>query len=205
MNAKSILACVFVVCGLLTYAFGQGRGHSQGLADGPQAQTKASEGQQDQSDVEVKNDRFSGATTITLKPQVLIDSPSHRLDMEMETKLGGKRQTGVSETDETVIITFTSLSNGGIDLGDEELHFLVDGKPIKGGESSGGTPSRVDDPKSKFKIRKRLVNSLSLVDVQRLAHGNRVEMRFGSIELTFDEKLMKRIRTFVAAAPSRYK
>jgi hypothetical protein len=205
MNCKSILACVFVVCGLLTCAVGQGRGDSQGSADRPQTKTKASEGHRDQSDVEVKNDGFSGAMTVTLKPQVLINSQNHKLDMEMETKLGGKRLTGVPETDETVIITFTSLSNGGVDLGDEELHFLVDGKPIKGGESSGGTPSRVDDPNSKFKIRKRLINSLSLVDVQRLARGKRVEMRLGPIELTFDEKLMTRIQAFVAAAPSRYK
>ena len=205
MNCQSIFTCAFVVFGLFTGVAGQSRSSTQGTVSKAQSTKSASEGQGNQSDVEVKSDRFSGLTTVTLKPQVIIDSPDHRLEMEMETKLGGKRLSGVPEVDEMVIITFTSLSNGGVDFGDKELHFLVDGRPIKGGENSGGIPSRVEGPDSKFRIRRRLVNGLSLAALQKLARGNRVEMRLGSIELTLDEKLMKQIRAFVSASPSQYK
>jgi len=158
----------------------------------------------DGSQVEVKKDEFSGVTTITLKPQKLIDSPNHLLTMSAEVKLEGKTYAGVMSVDETVLFKFDSQNNGNVDFGDEELHFLVDGEPVKGGSTASGfASSLLDKPAPGFKRRNSYTGGVYLSQLQQIAKGKNVAMRFGSIKLTLDEKLLNSLRDFARAANTK--
>src|SRR5262249_35122217 len=71
------------------------------------------------SQVEVETDRFSGKTTVKLKPQVLLDSPEHKLTMVIQNH------------DEFIGIRFDSMSKDYIIFGDRALWFIVDGKSAR--------------------------------------------------------------------------
>ncbi|MGH9899744.1 MAG: hypothetical protein ACRD4L_12940 [Pyrinomonadaceae bacterium] len=156
--------------------------------------------------VVVDKDNFSGATTITLKPQKLIDTPNHQLTMAAEVKLEGKTYAGVTGVDETVILELISRSKERVDYGDEELHFLVDGKQVRGGPTAGGTyqpdlPS--DDSGYGFKGGTRYTGGVSLSKLQQIVKGRSVGLRFGSVKLMLDEKVLSNLRDFVRATNSK--
>ncbi len=158
------------------------------------------------SQVEVKKDGFSGVTTILLKPQKLIDSPNHQLTMSAEVKLEGKTYAGVTGVDETVLLEFVSRSKERVDFGDEELHFLVDGKPVKGGPTAGGMydPNLPNDGlSSAFKGSTSYTGGVSLSRLQQIVQGTNVAMRFGSLKLTLDEKILSNLREFFRATNSK--
>ena len=158
----------------------------------------------DGSQVEVKKDEFSGVTTITLKPQKLIDSSNHQLTIAAEVKLEGKTYAGVMSVDETVLFKFDSQNNGNVDFGDEELHFLVDGESVKGGSTASGfASSLLDKPAPGFKRRNSYTGGVYLSQLQQIAKGKNVAMRFGSIKLTLDEKLLNSLRDFARAANTK--
>jgi len=180
-----------MVIGLMTTATGQ-----SGVRNGDNKRTKVNDGSQ----VMVDKDEISGATTIKLKPQKLIDRLEHQLTMSAEAKLGGTApQTGLPDADERMLLGFTSLTSHKLDFGDQELHFLVDGKQVRGGSTAGGYNPRLPGEQlpSPYKTRHSFTGGLSLSQLKQIASGRKVEMRLGSIETTLNSELLSRLSEFV--------
>lgn len=101
----------------------------------------------------------------------------------------------------SVIVRFHSFTNTAIERGDEELHFLVDGKPLNAGRASRNvSPSPMRERWSRYST---YFASMSLKDLRQVSSSGRaVEMRLGSIETNLSPELLKNLRGFVAAAAS---
>jgi hypothetical protein len=71
---RQILVCalLLVIAGSISFVSGQER--QQEKMDAAQASDSKSTSDQ----VELKTDRFSGVTTVKLKPQVILDKPDHQ-------------------------------------------------------------------------------------------------------------------------------
>ena len=155
--------------------------------------------EKESSQVEVKTDRFSGKTTVKLKPQVLIDTPEHRLTMVIENH------------DEHLGIRFYSASREYINYGDRELWFLVDGKRMRidtASESSAPLAAEDEDEKGRTP-RMTLISGMSLPQAEEIVAGNKIEMRLGTVELTWSQQVLANmreyVRTLASYAPSRQK
>jgi hypothetical protein len=85
---RQILVCalLFVIAGSISFVSGQERQQEKKGA------AQASDTKSTNDQVEVKTDRFSGVTTVKLKPQVILDKPDHQMTIEIETKLGEKER-----------------------------------------------------------------------------------------------------------------
>src|SRR5262245_2318003 len=142
---RPILVCVFmfVIAGSIVFVIGQERQQEKKGAD----QTSDAKSTSDQ--IEVKTDRFSGVTTVKLKPQVILDKPDHQMTIDIETKLGEKGQLDFEKDDVKAEAWFRSQSKDPLDFGDQELHFLLDDKPLDLRDTPGGTNAHTD--KSKLK------------------------------------------------------
>ncbi len=190
-------ACVWMVMVVVLMITATGQ---SGVRSGNNKRTRGDDGSQ----VMVDKDEFSGATTIKLRPQKLIDSPNHQLTMSAEVKLEGKTYAGVAGVDEMVLFKFDSQNNSHVDFGDEELHFLVDGEPVKGGSTASGfASSLLDRPAPGFKSRNSYTGSVYLSQLQQIAKGKNVAMRLGSIKLTLDAKLLNSLRDFARATNTK--
>lgn len=151
-----------------------------------------------QSDVVVEKDKFSGSATIKLQPQKLIDKPDHQLTIAASSKVGGKLYTGLSDADDTIIFHFVSSNNDTIEFGDKELHFLVDGKPLKGGPTAGGMLARTtSDDQTTFKFSRTFTGGLTLSKLQQISRSSKVEMRLGAVEVSLDTKTLGNFAEFV--------
>ncbi len=208
-NLWTPLAYACVACSLLTISVGQekeSRKVSLQRAAQTNSNTSQSGGSQsgdrsERSQIEVNKDRFSGATTVKLKPQLILDKPDHQLTMAVEAKLEGKKQIGIFQGDETVRATFTSQSKMGINLGDRELHFLVDGEQVKIGRVGSTTANASSAPaKPELRVGRYLISVMPLDKLRHIAEGRNVEMRLGTIQVTLDAKLLSNLRAFVAAS-----
>jgi hypothetical protein len=146
--------------------------------------------------IEVKTDRFSGVTTLALKPQVIVDKPDHIITMEIETKLGEKKN--VEWEQEQAHVRFKSQSKDVIKYGDKQLHFIVDGKHIDLGECAGGPRAFVDPAEMKpgFKILHVYTSILDIPQLTQIVGGKQVEMRLGSIELTLNQSVLAILREY---------
>lgn len=214
-NLNLALTCCCVLCASLTIAVGQARksGTSKSQSneqpvnsDIPQSGSKQRSDTGARSQVEVNKDRFSGATLVKLKPQVILDTPDHQLTMAAEAKLGERKQTGTFQEDRSVQVNFVSESKTAIDFDDRELHFIVDGEQVSIGKTSGGVRPYLESgtqSKSAFKFRKRFFAVFNLSKLQRIIEGRNIEMRLGKIELKLNAKLLNNLRAFVAAASSK--
>ncbi len=192
-------ACVWMVMVVVLMITATGQ---SGVRSGDNKRARGDDGSQ----VVVNKDEFFGATTIRLRPQKLIDSPNHQLTMSAEVKLEGKTYAGVTGVDETVLLEFVSRSKERVDFGDEELHFLVDGKPVKGGPTAGGMydPNLPNDGlSSAFKGGTSYTGGVSLSRLQQIVQGTNIAMRFGSLKLTLDEKILSNLREFFRATNSK--
>jgi len=163
------------------------------------AQDNNSVGNDGKSQVEVKTDRFSGKSTVTLKPQVLLDAAKHKVTMQFESH------------DDFAGVTFESSSEEYIDFGDKQLHFLVDGKRM-----FIDTASQQNTP---FSLRKRdgqgranytsLISSLGIAQLEEIVAGKTVEIRLGTVELKLSQPVLANLREYVRVfadhAPSRRK
>jgi len=161
-----------------------------------QAAAPASAGGQ----VEVQTDRFSEVTTIKLKPQTILDTPDQSITMRLEAKFGDKKIRDTTDQvmeilDEKAMVWFESFANVPTDFGDKELHFIIDGKRLKIGESSGGTPDQ--STKSTYRSLKTFVNILDTDELKPLAAGKQVEMRLGKYEFTLTPAVLENLREFV--------
>ncbi|MCI0389853.1 MAG: hypothetical protein MOB07_13980 [Acidobacteria bacterium] len=164
--------------------------------------------------VEVKTDRFSGKTTIKLKPQTLIDTPEHKLTMEMLYEVNPKEAAESRVLlEEMAGASFHSHSTKYVDFGDRELHFIIDGKQLAIGKASERIKSPVlilsnKDERGRVPYSS-LSSALSISQVEEIAIGKRVEMRLGKIELTLNQATLDSIREFAREfanyAPTRSK
>ncbi|MDQ3688005.1 MAG: hypothetical protein M3430_20715 [Acidobacteriota bacterium] len=153
---------------------------------------------QKNSEVITDKSRVSGATTITLKPQRLIDTPERLLLISAVSKVGDKPITGLDEADERVMLKFDLQTTGVLDGGDQELHFLVDGERIKAGSvAGGGSPLLRTEPVRPYTKRQTYSGSLSIPTLGRIARGKKVEISMGSIEATLDTGLLNKLDEFV--------
>jgi hypothetical protein len=163
------------------------------------AQDNNAAGNDAKSQIEVKADRFSGKSTVTLKPQVLLDTPKHKLTMRLDS------------LDDFAGVTFESSSEEYIDFGDKQLHFLVDGKRM-----FIDTASQQNTPFSQQKQDEKgrtdytaLMSSLGIAQLEEIVAGKKVEMRLGTVELTLSQpalaNLREYVRVFADHAPSRRK
>ncbi|HEY8462122.1 MAG TPA: hypothetical protein VIM99_17165 [Blastocatellia bacterium] len=151
------------------------------------------------SQVEIETDRFSGKTTVKLKPQTLIDTPEHKLNMAIQNHDG------------FLGIRFDSISRDYIIFGNRELWFIVDGKSMRIDVASEARVPFASENRDEQGRRPwtTLISSMSLAQAEAIVSGNEVEMRLGPLELTWSrpilENLREYVRTLASYAPSRRK
>jgi hypothetical protein len=151
------------------------------------------------SQVEVETDRFSGKTTVKLKTQVLIDAPEHKLTMALQNH------------DEFIGMRFDSISKDYIIFGDRELWFIVDGKSTRIDTASEASIPFAAENKDEQGRRPwtTLISSMSLAQAEAIVSGGEVEMRLGTVELTWSQSVLANMREYVRTlagyAPSRQK
>jgi hypothetical protein len=75
---------MFVIADSIFFAVGKERQREE------KGGAQATDSKQSNDQVEVKTDRFSGVTTVKLKPQAILDKPDHQMTIDIETKVGGK-------------------------------------------------------------------------------------------------------------------
>src|SRR5262249_21240166 len=201
MNYLLVLVCSFLVAGSL---FAQ-----QGNKSQQTSATGTGGGQ-----VEVETDRFSEVTTVKLKPQLILDTPDHFITMRLEATLGDKKIRSEMEmahmlATEGAMIWFESQAKIPTDFGDRELHFIVDGKRLKIGESTEELLNSIGkdpDLKPGFKVHELFGNGLNTDQLKQIASSNRVEMRLGKYEFVLSPLVLGNwrefVREFVKHAPS---
>jgi len=147
--------------------------------------------------IEVKNDRFSGVTTVKLKPQVVLDKPEHQLTIRSETKLGDKKSHEWEMGTVSAYVWLESHYNRSVDYGDRELHFIIDGKPLDIGRITGGAPTE-STLKPAFKIMASFVSIFNRSKLEQISNGKRIEMRFGTVEVTLSQPVVTALREYAS-------
>ena len=200
---RPILACVllFVTAGSIFFVTGQER---QPEKKG-EAQTSNAKSTSDQ--IEVKTDRFSGVTTVKLKPQVILDKPDHQMTIEIETKLGQKVRFESEKEEVKAKFWFRSQATHLVDFGDRELHFLIDENPLDIGRAMGGLDVGVDKSKLKpgFTTSQSFVSIFSRADLERFGNARRIDMRLGSIEFTLGKLEVAILREYANQVLAQHK
>jgi hypothetical protein len=169
---------------------------------------QATDSKQVNDQVEVKTDRFSGVTTVKLKPQVILDKPDHQMTIEIETKLGEKGQLDFEKDDVKAETRFRSLYKGSVDFGDQELHLLIDGKPLDLGKIPGGDPEATDENMRRqrgFRISTFFVAIFDRPGLEQLGRATRIDMRLGSIELTLGKPEVMLLREYANQVLAQHK
>jgi hypothetical protein len=139
--------------------------------------------------VESKFDRFSGVTTIVMKPQEVIDNRDLTLRMSLEYKTGGRASGGV------VDMNFEGESIARLDFPDSRLYFLADGASVTGDMSLCLLPGLGLSAKYKIDACRAFIFPLRL---DQIAESKRVEMKFGSYELEVKAQLLAVLREFMS-------
>jgi hypothetical protein len=190
---RPILVCalMFVIVGSIFFVRGQeGQQEMKGAS-----QTSDAKSTSDQ--IEVKNDRFSGVTTVKLKPQVVLDKPEHQLTIRSETKLGDKKSHEWEMGTVSAYVWLESHYNRSVDYGDRELHFIIDGKPLDIGRITGGSPTE-STLKPAFKIMASFVSIFDRSKLEQISNGKRIEMRFGTVEVTLGQPVVTALREYAS-------
>jgi len=86
-----------------------------------------------------------------------------------------------------------------MNYGDRKLAFLIDGKPLDIGKTRGGSPAE-STLKPAFKIMASFVSIFDRSKLEQITKGNRIEMRFGTIEVTLDEPVVTALREYASQA-----
>jgi hypothetical protein len=182
---------MFVIVGSIFFVRGQeGQQELKGAS-----QTFDAKSTSDQ--IEVKNDRFSGVTTVKLKPQVVLDKPEHQLTIRSETKLGDKKSHEWEMGTVSAYVWLESHYNRSVDYGDRELHFIIDGKPLDIGRITGGSPTE-STLKPAFKIMASFVSIFNRSKLEQISNGKRIEMRFGTVEVTLGQPVVTALREYAS-------
>ncbi len=152
----------------------------------------------DGSQVEVKKDEFSGATIVRLKEFPVAISPDHVFTLTMETKVNDTSPAArmLSEEPKAALL-FTSHSTKGQDFGDRELHFLIDGKPLRLGVAAEGVALRSEDPQ--LRVTSRLHAGITLDQLRRVAAARAVKMRLGWFETDLTSNVRAAMGRFLFA------
>jgi len=190
---RPILVCalMFVIVGSIFFVRGQeGQQEMKGAS-----QTSDAKSTSDQ--IEVKNDRFSGVTTVKLKPQVVLDKPEHQLTIRSETKLGDKKSHEWEMGTVSAYVWLESHYNQSVDYGDRELHFIIDGKPLDIGRITGGSPTE-STLKPAFKIMASFVSIFNRSKLEQISNGKHIEMRFGTVEVTLGQPVVTALREYAS-------
>ena len=190
---RSILVCAlsFVIGGSIFFVRGQeGQQEMKGAS-----QTSDAKSTSDQ--IVVKNDRFSGVTTVKLKPQVVLDKPEHQLTIRSETKLGDKKSHEWEMGTVSAYVWLESHYNRSVDYGDRELHFIIDGKPLEIGRTTGGSPTE-STLKPAFKIMASFVSIFNRSKLEQISNGKRIELRFGTVEVTLGQPTVTALREYAS-------
>lgn len=147
--------------------------------------------------IEIKTDRFSNVTTVSLKPQTLVDKPDHFITIEINTKLGEKKYYSFEKDMIQAQVVFESQSKRPVDFGDEELHFIVDGQPMNLGKTDFTLiPAAPGKLKPDFRLFEFSVKILDRPNLERFSRAKHVEMRLGSIETTLSSQLVASLREY---------
>ncbi len=201
---RQILVCafLFVIASSIFFVVGKERQREEKGA------AQATDSKQSNDQVEVKTDRFSGVTTVKLKPQVILDKPDHQMTIEIETKLGEKGQLDFEKDDVKAETRFRSLYKGSVDFGDQELHLLIDGKPLDLGKIPGGEPEATDENMRRqrgFRISTFFVAIFDRPGLEQLGRATRIEMRLGSIELMLGKPEVMVLREYANQVLAQHK
>jgi len=164
--------------------------------------------------IEVKTDRFTGITTITLKPQKLISTQDLDILVALKTSVDSESQSDLIDID------FKGNVDKKYDASASDLYFLVDGERLKFAELSlSGSlnvaamlapppPPLASPPSSSPQPAASKENSvelrpiscgwkLSRENLSKIAEGTEVEMKLGSIEMKLDPKLLASLRDYL--------
>src|SRR5215470_621024 len=186
---RQILVCalMFVFASSIFFVVGKDRQREE------KGGAQATDSKQANDQVEVKKDRFSGVTTVKLKPQMILDKPDHQMTIEIETKLGEKGKLDFEKDDVAAQVWFRSLYKESVDFGDQKLHLLIDGKPLNHGKISGGDAEATDEDVRKqrgFKLSTFFVAIFNRSELEQIGKAKKIEMRLGPIEPTFSQSVV---------------
>jgi hypothetical protein len=192
MSSTRILSTLFITALCLT---------APSLAQDDKSDKKASGAG---GQVEVKTDRFSNITTVTLKPQTILDKPEHLVTMRIETKLEKKDFDDAFRDEVNAYVYFESHSNGSIDFGDRKILFLVNNQPLRvpAGEIKIEVPI---DPKPGFKSYRSGLTIFNRVALEQIGKANEIEMRLGSVELRLSASMVATMREYATQALAQQK
>lgn len=200
---RPILACalLFVIPGSIFFVSGQEREQDKKVA----AQTSDARSASDL--IEGKTDRFSGVITVKLKPLVILDKPDHQLTIDIETKLGEKVRFESEKEEVKAETWFRSQATHLVDFGDQELHFLIDEKPLDIGRAMGSLDVGADKSKLKpgFRSSQSFVSIFSRPDLERFRNARRIDMRLGSIELSLGQSEVAILREYANQVLAHHK
>ena len=147
-------------------------------------------------------------TTVKLKPQVILDKPDHQLTIEIETKLGEKGQLDFEKDDVTAEVRFRSLYKESVDFGDQELHLLINGKPLNHGKISGGDAEATDENVRKqrgFRLSTFFMAIFNRSELEQIGKAKNIEMRLGPIEPTLSQPAVSILREYANKVLAQHK
>jgi hypothetical protein len=139
------------------------------------------------SQIETNTDKFSGTTTIKLKPQTVLKDQETELAIGLNAKVGGtdaKRKIGID------FIGHTSVKLEAVSL--IYLYIAVDGESIK--ERLYCTDAR--RPKDITLTAQGCYSAISGEELSKIAAGKTVEMKFGQFEIKFTPELLGLLREY---------
>ena len=204
---KSILVAGLMFCLAIPAFHATGQERAREDKSAPQSPDNSKAGSTD-NPIEVKTDRFSNVTTVTLKPQVIFEKPDHFITVEIKIKLGEKKSSDFEKEIVQAYVTFESQSKGLVDFGDEELIFLINGQALNLGKSEFTTipnASRSGKLKPDFRLLKFSVKILDRPNLDRFSKANRIEMRLGSIETTLSNQLVATLREYATQVLAQHR
>jgi hypothetical protein len=84
-----------------------------------------------------------------------------------------------------------------VNYGDRKLALLIDGKPLDVGRITGGSPTE-STLKPAFKIMASFVSIFDRSKLEQISNSKRIEMRFGTIEVTLGEPVVTALREYAS-------
>lgn len=204
---KSILVAGLMFCLAIPafHATGQERAREDKFA--PQSSDNSKAGSTD-NPIEVKTDRFSNVTTVTLKPQVIFEKPDHLITIEINTKLGEKKSYDWEREMVQAFATLESQSKGPVDFGDGEIHYIINGQALNVGKADFDVdpyPSIGGKLKPGFRIREFTVLLFDRRALEQFSKANRIEMRLGPIETALSNALVATLHEYATRTLTQHK
>lgn len=155
---------------------------------------------QGSTEVERKDDRFSGEATVKLKSrQIDVTTPGQQLKVALEYKIKPKGRGRVeSFLPEMLSVVFTSTSAQRIYKGEPTLIFLADGERVR------PVPVAVHDDYSRLSSEKIVTQTvftgMTAETLRRISRAKEVQMKLGDTEVKLKAEVLDAIRLFAACA-----